>query len=65
MSENTKKRGGQMLSGEPPFWPEDDNVHNMIKQIESGTYDLDPSKWESISSDSKDFIRQCLTVRFL
>jgi len=53
-----------MLSGEPPFWPENDNVLNMIKQIESGTYELDPPKWDAITSDSKDFIRQCLTVRF-
>jgi len=34
----------------------------MIKQIESGTYELDPPKWDAITSDSKDFIRQCLTV---
>ena len=51
-----------MLCGYPPFWPEDDEIINMIKQITGGTFAFHSPQWDSISEASKGLIRRCLTV---
>ena len=51
-----------MLCGYPPFWPEDDEVVNMIKQITAGKYGFHSPAWDPVSEVSKSLIRQCLTV---
>jgi len=51
-----------MLCGYPPFWPEDDEILKMIKQITDGDYSFHSPQWDPVSEDSKNFIRACLTV---
>ena len=51
-----------MLCGYPPFWPEDDEIINMIKQITSGNYAFHSPAWDPVTEQSKGFIKRCLTV---
>lgn len=52
-----------MLCGYPPFWPEDDEIIKMIQQITGGAFAFHSPAWDPVTEDSKNFIRQCLTVK--
>mmetsp|Transcript_10696 Transcript_10696/g.35817 ORF Transcript_10696/g.35817 Transcript_10696/m.35817 type:complete len:390 (+) Transcript_10696:234-1403(+) len=51
-----------MLCGYPPFYSEDNDMLKMIQQIMHAKFKFHSPKWDSVSSDSKDFIMKCLTV---
>jgi calcium-dependent protein kinase len=47
-----------MLSGQPPF--KGDNDEEIYQSIKEGKYNFDDEKWDEISSDAKDLIKNLL-----
>jgi serine/threonine protein kinase len=52
-----------LLSGEPPFSDDDDNV--IFKKIVIGKYKLSGKNWDKISTEAKDLIKKLLTYNYL
>lgn len=52
-----------LLSGVPPFNGKTDD--DIIQNIKKGVYDLKSSKWEEISSEAKNLIKQMLDMNVL
>lgn len=52
-----------LLSGEPPFSDDDDNV--IFKKIVIGKYKLSGKLWDKISHEAKELIKKLLTYNYL
>ena len=49
-----------MLSGEPPF--KGNNDEEIYQSVKEGKYNFDNEKWDEISNDAKDLIKNLLII---